>query len=107
VAYYIVWEFLVAPDREAEFEAAYGPRGAWAVLFARADGFLGVELLHSTERQGRYLTIDRWASQSAFDAFRAGFIADYEALDKRLAGLAMMETRLGAFASESLLAARS
>ena len=99
VAYNIIWEFQVSSERVADFEAAYGPHGAWALLFGRAAGFLGVELLHSTEQQGRYVTVDRWASQSAFEAFRARFVADYEALDERLAGLATTETRVGAFAS--------
>jgi heme-degrading monooxygenase HmoA len=99
VAYNIIWEFRVPSERVADFEATYGADGAWALLFRRAEGFLGVELLHSTEQPGRYLTVDRWASQSAFEAFRARFVADYEALDERLADLATTETRLGAFAS--------
>jgi hypothetical protein len=50
VVYNIIWEFRVPRERVADFEAAYGPRGAWALLFGRAEGFLGVELLHSTEQ---------------------------------------------------------
>jgi heme-degrading monooxygenase HmoA len=99
VAHNIIWEFRVPRERVADFEVAYGPHGAWALLFERAEGFLGVELLHSTEQQGRYLTIDRWASQSAFEDFQARFAADYEALDERLTGLATTEKRIGAFAS--------
>jgi quinol monooxygenase YgiN len=101
VAYNIIWEFQVPHEQVADFEAAYGPHGAWALLFGRAEGFLGIELLRSTDQQGRYLTIDRWASQAAFEAFRARFVADYGALDDRLAGLATKETRVGAFASVS------
>ncbi len=98
MTYTIIWEFRVPGDRAAEFEAAYGPGGAWALLFGRADGFLGVELLRSAEVAGRYLTLDRWESQAAFEAFRARFAAEYEALDYRLEGLAAAETRVGAFA---------
>ena len=99
MTYAIVWEFQVPPDHAAEFEAAYSPCGPWAQLFEQAEGFLGVELLCCTDRTGRYLTIDRWQSRSAFEAFRSRFAAEYEALDKRLEGLAVTETRIGAFAA--------
>jgi heme-degrading monooxygenase HmoA len=99
MAYNIVWEFRVRSERVADFEAAYGPLGTWARLFEQADGFLAVELLRSTEEDGRYLTIDSWASETAFKTFRTQFAAGYEALDKELAGFAMTETRVGAFSS--------
>jgi len=35
-----VWEYEVAPGREAEFEQLYGSAGAWAQLFARSAGHL-------------------------------------------------------------------
>ena len=99
MAYNIVWEFQVPRERVTDFEAAYGPLGTWARLFERADGFLAVELLHSTGKEGRYLTVDSWMSQSAFEAFRTQFASDYEALDKHLAGLATRVTRVGAFSN--------
>ncbi|HEV8072158.1 MAG TPA: antibiotic biosynthesis monooxygenase family protein [Planctomycetaceae bacterium] len=99
MAYNIVWEFQVPSERVADFEAAYGPLGTWARLFERADGLLAVELLHSTEQEGRYLIVDSWVSQSAFEAFRTQFASDYEALDKHLTGLATTETRVGAFSN--------
>jgi quinol monooxygenase YgiN len=99
VTHTIIWEFQIPREHVAEFEAVQGPHGEWALLFGRAEGFLGTELLRSTEQQGRYLTVDRWASQAAFEAFRVRFIADYQALDDRLTGLATTETRIGAFAN--------
>jgi hypothetical protein len=45
----IVWTYEVPADRRAGFEAAYGPNGSWAQLFARAPGFGGVELLHDDD----------------------------------------------------------
>jgi heme-degrading monooxygenase HmoA len=97
VAYTIVWEFHVPLERVAEFEAAYGPRGEWAVLFGHAAGFLGVELLRSAEQEGKFLTIDRWQSQSVFEAFRVQFASEYAALDKHLECMTATETRIGAF----------
>jgi heme-degrading monooxygenase HmoA len=98
VTYEIVWEFRVPPQRLADFEAAYGADGEWARLFAGADGFIEVELLKCLEQEGRYLTVDRWVSQAAFEAFRIQFSSDYKALDERLEGIAITETRIGAFA---------
>jgi heme-degrading monooxygenase HmoA len=98
VSYTIVWEFRVPREGVVGFEAAYGPDGPWASLFGRAEGFLGVELLRSMDQDARYLTIDRWVSQEAYEAFQARFAAEYEDLDKRLEGVAGTETRIGAFA---------
>ena len=42
--YVIVWEFLPAPGRHSDFEAAYGVDGPWVALFRRAPGYLGSEL---------------------------------------------------------------
>jgi heme-degrading monooxygenase HmoA len=97
VTYLIVWEFSVPRERVPDFEAAYGPDGAWARLFARAAGFIEVELLRSTQQEGRYLTIDRWESRGAFEAFHARFAAEYKELDTSFEGLASAETRVGAF----------
>jgi heme-degrading monooxygenase HmoA len=93
----ILWEFQVPPARRAEFEAAYGASGPWAQLFARAAGFVSVELLRCAEQAGRYVTVDRWRSCADFDAFQHDFGADYAALDRRLEGIAERETRIGAF----------
>ena len=104
MTYNIVWEFRVPLQRIEEFEAAYGSQGEWARLFGRAAGFIGVKLLHSTDQEGRYLTIDRWVSQAAVAAFQAQFAPDYEALDERLEGIATNETRIGTFVDVGAMA---
>src|SRR3954470_15059604 len=92
----IVWTFRPRAGKEAEFEAAYGPRGAWAALFARGSaGYLGTEL--SLGPDGSYLTIDRWTDRAAFEAFRGGFEAEYHALDLICEALTGSETSLGSF----------
>lgn len=93
----IVWEFVVPAASRARFEAAYGPDGDWALLFRHAADFLGTELLRDHERDGVYLTIDRWVSAEAFDRFKHDFGADYQRLDAALEGLASCETRVGLF----------
>ncbi len=93
----IVWEFVVPTANRARFEATYGPDGDWARLFRHAADFLGTELLRDRERDGVYLTIDRWTSAEAFDSFKHDFGADYRRLDAALEGLASCETRVGLF----------
>jgi heme-degrading monooxygenase HmoA len=94
MSYAILWTYEVTPGREEAFRAAYGPDGDWARLFARAAGFLGVELYGDG---ARYLSIDRWATAEAFEAFQERFSAEYAALDAKLAPLTCAQTRLGAF----------
>lgn len=92
-----VWEFVVDEARRAEFEHHYGPRGTWAVLFSRATGYLGTQLLTDEATPGRYLTIDRWQSAEAYRAFRARYDAEYAALDRQCAALTRHERALGSF----------
>jgi hypothetical protein len=39
--YVILWEFVVPPEKVGAFVAAYKTDGAWAKLFAQAEGYLG------------------------------------------------------------------
>jgi heme-degrading monooxygenase HmoA len=90
----ILWTYEVAPEHETAFAAAYGADGDWARLFGRAEGFVGVELY----RHGPlFLSIDRWLSRLAFEAFQERFAADYASLDAKLAPLSQNQRRLGAF----------
>jgi len=95
--YLIVWEFYTRPGLESEFEAAYGPSGPWAGLFAQSEEYLGTELLRDEEKRGRYLTLDRWVSQTAFEAFHDRHQAEYATLDQQCSALTIRETRIGAF----------
>ena len=94
MSYAIIWTYDIVPEHEAEFRAAYGSNGTWAQLFASAQGFICVELLHSNER---YATIDRWESAAAFDAFQREQGEAYKALDAKLAHLTRAQQRIGAF----------
>ena len=95
--YVYLWEFRVAPERVAAFERAYGPAGDWAGLFRRAPGYLRSELLRDMSEPQRFVTIDYWETQSAWEAFRARFAAEYAALDARCEALTLRETELGRF----------
>jgi heme-degrading monooxygenase HmoA len=95
--YLILWEFTVRPERAAEFERAYGTNGDWAKLFARSARYRGTELLRDRETAGRYLTIDRWTSGDAYEAFERRWRAEYDALDGKCETLTLTERRLGGF----------
>lgn len=93
----VVWQFEIAEDKVAGFEAAYGPEGAWAKLFGTSPSYLGTELLRDAYIPGSYLTIDRWASEAEFRAFRKENDQGYEVLDRECDSLTSRETRIGAY----------
>jgi heme-degrading monooxygenase HmoA len=93
----VVWQFDIAEEKVAAFEAAYGPDGAWAQLFRKSTDYQGTEFLRDAYESGKYLTIDRWASEAAFRAFRKQHDAAYEALDRSCDDLTSRETRIGAY----------
>jgi len=93
----VVWQFEVAEDKVAAFEATYGPGGEWEKLFRASEEYLGTELLHDAYVAGGYLTVDRWKSEDAFRAFRRDHDAAYEAIDRASDGLISSERRVGAY----------
>jgi heme-degrading monooxygenase HmoA len=62
-----VFLYEVEPGGVPAFEAAYGPDGTWARFFALGEGYAGTELWRGSD--GRYLVIDRWSSEAAYEAF--------------------------------------
>lgn len=96
----IIWEYLVAAESAEAFEQIYSSGGEWAKLFASSDGYLGTSLLRDAVGGGRYLTIDRWSSREAFDAFHAAFPGEYAKLDSLCESLTENERKLGEFDGE-------
>jgi heme-degrading monooxygenase HmoA len=97
----VVWQFEIAEEKIANFEAAYGPDGSWAKLFAASPNYLGTELLRDAYVPGNYLTIDRWTSEQDFRSFRKDHDRDYESLDRLCDALTTRETRIGAYTVNS------
>lgn len=93
----VAWEFRARAGREAEFEAHYALTGVWARLFARSPGYRGTTLARDTSENRRYLLTDAWTDRAAFDAFRASYGAEYDALDRRCEALTDEERCLGWF----------
>jgi heme-degrading monooxygenase HmoA len=97
----VIWQFEIAEENVVAFEAAYGPYGTWARLFGNSPHYLGTELLRDAYIPGSYLTIDRWASEDDFRAFRKDHDAEYETLDRSSDALTSRETRIGAYTVDS------
>lgn len=93
----VVWQFEVAEENVAAFEAAYGPEGSWAQLFRTSPRYRGTELLRDAYVPGVYLTIDRWASEEDFRVFRREHDQEYEVLDRACDALTSKEMRIGAY----------
>jgi heme-degrading monooxygenase HmoA len=97
--YFIIWEFVVHPDRVREFVAAYKADGDWAGLFSRSPGYGGTDLLSSTHDTERFVTIDRWNHADDYIRFQERFGQQYRSLDAQLEGLTLSETKLGTYAT--------
>jgi heme-degrading monooxygenase HmoA len=93
----VVWQFEIVEEKVLVFESAYGPEGAWAQLFRTSPKYLGTELLRDAYIPFTYLTIDRWASETDFRAFRKDHDSEYESLDRSCDSLTNRETRIGAY----------
>jgi hypothetical protein len=95
--YVYVWEFQVAAGMEAEFVAHYAPSGSWARLFRQSADYVETLLLRDHAVPGRYLTVDRWKTAAAHDAFRAAFGEQYARLDRECERLTTSERALGTY----------
>jgi len=95
--YLIVWEFRVKAGRESRFERVYGHDGTWAQFFRRGEGYLGTELVRDLKESARYLTLDFWTSQSAYEHFRKQHLAEYQAIDRQCEAMTESEVEQGRF----------
>jgi heme-degrading monooxygenase HmoA len=92
-----LWEFRVAASAQAQFEFEYGPRGSWVTLFRTARGYIETILLHDNADPLRYVTVDRWESEDAHNAFRSAHLKQYEEIDRRCQRYTTSEQPLGEF----------
>jgi heme-degrading monooxygenase HmoA len=92
-----IWQFRARADKTTEFRECYAPGGAWAVLFRRGGGYLGTELFASTTDAATFITVDRWESTEAWQAFLRAWSEDYSALNEMCGELTVAEVELGAF----------
>ena len=97
MSYAYVWEFHVPLDLQSEFEQHYGPSGTWAQLFRSSAGYIETLLLKDKSSASRYVTVDRWRDEEAFQAFRSSFFQQYEQLDRECERLTVGEQLVGVF----------
>jgi heme-degrading monooxygenase HmoA len=93
----ILWQFDTTEARAAPFVEAYGPNGAWVAFFRQAPGYLGTELFSCVSSPLRFLTLDRWETRAAYEAFRRERSTEYSALDAACEGLTAAERFLTAW----------
>jgi heme-degrading monooxygenase HmoA len=96
-SFLVVWEFTVRAGSEQDFERRYGPEGDWARLFARDPEYLRTELQRDLRTQGRYLTLDYWGSEAAYESFHGRHRAEYDDIDRQCEDLTKTEILIGRF----------
>ncbi len=99
MSFVVVWEFRVRPGQENAFEAVYGDDGEWVKLFRQSTDYLRTEFIRDTQNMRRYLTVDVWKSQAAYEAFRNKSGGAYARIDLQCEGLTEMEREMGRFES--------
>jgi heme-degrading monooxygenase HmoA len=93
-----VFAYEVDAETAEAFEAAYGPDGEWARFFRGGEGYLGTNLWRSTgEDPGRYLLVDRWRSEDAYNAFLTARGDEYRRRSRAAEPLYRRETAVGRF----------
>ena len=68
-----------------------------ASLFRRAEGYLGTELLRSSDDANVFVTVDRWESAACFEIFQERFGAEYKKLDALFEHYTSSEKKIGIF----------
>jgi heme-degrading monooxygenase HmoA len=94
-----LWEFEVKSGCEARFESVYGAQGDWVGLFRTDPNFLETRLLRDAAQPGKYITLDFWASRSAYEEFKELNHTAYSLIDKNCETLTNFERCLGMFDS--------
>jgi hypothetical protein len=89
----ILWSYVVDPEHVPAFERAYGPDGPWAALFQKSPDYLGTEFFRDTD--GAYVTIDRWRSTAAYEAFLREHATEYHRIDAACEALTKSERAVG------------
>jgi len=95
--YTIIWKYTILKEHEAAFVAGYGPEGEWVRFFRKGEGYRGTDLWRDHTRPHVFVTIDRWESPAAYNAFADAHAAEYERIDEKYAPMCRSELRLGDF----------
>jgi hypothetical protein len=94
--YVRIWEYDVAAEQADDFESVYGADGDWARLFAVSEAYRGTDLYACVGKPARYLTVDRFATEAAWQEFLDAHGDAYRRLDDRTAHLTIGEREITA-----------
>ena len=97
MAYVIIWEFMVRSGMQKQFEGAYGLHGEWVRLFREDPAYIRTELLQDAHEACRYLTLDFWTSEAAYEAFRESRKDEYKRIDAKCEQMTDSEREVGKF----------
>jgi heme-degrading monooxygenase HmoA len=97
MAYVVVWEFKVRPRMRKRFEKSYGSHGPWVRLFRQNAAFIRTEVIQDVQDGSRYLTVDFWKSEAAYEAFRKKRKEDYQRIDAVCEQMTEAEREVGRF----------
>ena len=92
-----IWMYHVREGCELDFETLYGPDGGWAQLFRKSAQYLGTDLLRDRSKKRRYVTVDRWISETSHREFVSEHGEEFAELDRKGERLTTKETRIGDF----------
>lgn len=95
MAYVIVWEFRVRRGMAKQFEEVYGLHGEWVQLFRRDSAYIRTQLFRDVDDASRYLTLDFWASEEAYQAFRESHRDEYRIIDAKCEQMTDGEREVG------------
>ena len=102
MAYVIIWEFKVRPGMQKQFQQTYGFHGEWARFFRQDPAYIRTELIHDVHEASRYLTLDFWTSEPAYEAFRQSREEEYKSFDARCEQMTRLNGKSVAFTASVL-----
>jgi heme-degrading monooxygenase HmoA len=97
MAFVVIWEFTLRPGMQKQFEEAYGDCGPWVSLFRQDPAYIRTELIRDVNEANRYLTLDIWESEAAYEAFRECRENEYENIDAKCEQMKEAEREVGKF----------
>jgi heme-degrading monooxygenase HmoA len=93
----IIWEYQVRRDSRTKFESTYAPKGPWAALFRKGEGYIRTEFWRDPQNELGYCTLDFWTCRAAYEAFKEQHASEYKIIDQQCEFLTEKETLIGYF----------
>jgi heme-degrading monooxygenase HmoA len=92
----IIWEYKIKPEYRQTFLNYYKSDGEWVRFFRQDENYLSKLLVLSADEEV-YLTIDRWRTEAAYQAFQQQQQSRYKELDEYCEQLTVEEKLIGKY----------